>query len=86
MGEPKRLYIRSEIILDEGLLPAGVTLDAITNKMDEQIWGTLVPVLGIKATKERGKSSRVHVHNSSYDRNCDHCMSNAQDEENSDNA
>ena len=86
MGDPVRLYIVSEIILDEGNLPSGVRIETVQDKFDEVIWGTVVPVLKIKATKDRGKRSRAHVHSSTYERNCSHCMNHAQDEENSDNA
>jgi hypothetical protein len=80
---PTVLVLITEIILDDGNLPAGVTLDKLTGKHDEQVWGTTVPVLGIKATRKRSIVTKGHVHNGFGP--CDSCIQYAYNERNKDN-
>ena len=73
-NQPVAVVLITEIILDDGKLPAGVTMADIVKKHDEQVWGTTVPVLGIKATRKRGIPTQIHVHNSTYERACQECV------------
>lgn len=82
MADPVILVLVTEVILDDGKLPAGVQLQDITKKHDEQVWGTTVPVLGLKATRKRGLKTEIHVHDSTEQRACSECVVYAQNERN----
>lgn len=85
MTDPVILVLHTEIILDDGKLPSGVQLKDIAKKHDEQVWGTTVPVLGLKATRKRGIKTEVHVHDSTMQRACTDCVVYAQNERNRSN-
>jgi hypothetical protein len=84
-NNPVILVLHTEIILDDGKLPSGVQLKDIAKKHDEQVWGTTVPVLGLKATRKRGIATEVHVHDSNEQRACGECIEYAQNERNRNN-
>lgn len=85
MAQPAILVLITEVILDDGKLPAGIALADIAKKHDEQVWGTTVPVLGLRATRKRGITTRVHVHNSTERSACSDCIDYAQNERNAAN-
>ncbi len=85
MGKPIRVYFSSEIILDEGKLPSGVDIDDLCQAIDRQIWGVMVPNLEVEATRERGRETQGHVHDSTQQDACQYCVNTATDGQNRDN-
>ena len=81
--KPAVVYLVTEIVLDDGSLPPGETMDTLAKKQDEQTWGTTVPVMGIKASRKRCVPTKAHIHNGKGP--CDGCLAIAYNERNASN-
>lgn len=83
MATPTVLVITAEIVVDDGNAPDSV-LDDIARMVHQNLWGTIVPVLGIKAQRNRAKAVQAHIHESTESDSCRKCMETAMNERNSD--
>ena len=79
---PTVLVFQVEIVVDDGTLRPGVSMDTIAEAIDTAVWGVVVPTQDIKATRKRCKKTTGHVHD---DEPCNHCVKYAYNERNSQN-
>jgi hypothetical protein len=78
--EPIQLMFEFEVIIDDGVIPPGVTLETIQAEIDTAVWGVVVPHLNVKATRKRCRPSKGHVHDGTAP--CQHHIDAAYNERN----